>query len=167
MSTLGHLAKRFVGSLGSHRPSPSNQSALAALLSPDAAELFFAQPAMDQAHAIDVALAVRAVVPERTELIRAALLHDVGKRHAGLRVFGRSLATLLGMLRLPKSARARSYLDHGRLGAADLERIGEKGIVPAFASGHHGNCPEGVDRSEWEILTRADNGAIRWDSDDL
>ena len=130
---------------------------VAQLLPPASARLFFAQNAMDQAHALEVARRVQAEVPERSDLIRAALLHDVGKRHAGLGVIGRSIASMLAILRLPKPRRARAYLDHGRLGAKDLKDVGEGDLVIRFAGGHHGPAPADVEPAAWRVLEDADD----------
>ncbi|HJU50696.1 MAG TPA: hypothetical protein VJ815_00045, partial [Acidimicrobiia bacterium] len=77
-------------------------------------------------------------LPDRRELIRAALLHDLGKRHSGLGVFGRSVVTGLakvGLRRLVdrKGGRAHLYLRHGNLAADELADLGAEPLVVAFA----------------------------------
>ena len=105
--------------------------------------LFWGQQPLDQRHALACAEVVAAGRPGREDLIRAALLHDVGKRHAHLGIVGRVVASVLSIVRLPAPGRLRSYLDHGSLGASDLETAGSEGIVVGFARGHHGPCPDG------------------------
>ena len=154
---LPHLIRRFFRSLRARRPGPGEQRVIASLLQDGPARLFAAQAAMDQRHAFDTARAVLATTPARTDLIRAALLHDVGKAHSGLGVFGRSAASLLAMFRIPLTGRFAAYLGHGALGAADLGEAGESGIVIAFATNHHDPAPPpGIDATDWATLRRAD-----------
>jgi len=156
--SLPHLVRRFFRSLTARRPGPADQVFIASVLDGGVALLFAAQSPMDQAHALRAARAVAVTVPRRTELVRAALLHDVGKTHAGIGIAGRSCASLLAMAHLPVTRRMRSYLDHGVLGAADLGRAGESGIVVAFAGAHHtAIAPPGADPHDWAALRRADD----------
>lgn len=155
---LPHLVRRFVGSLSARRPGPHDQAFAASVLAPSAASRFFAQAPMDQGHALRCARAVEAVAPGRTDLLRAALLHDVGKAASGLGVVGRSVASLAAITHLPRSGRMQRYLDHGRIGAAWLAADGEPEIVVAFAAGHHGAPPAGVDPADWALLQDADRG---------
>lgn len=155
--SLPHLIRRFLRSLTARRPDPGEQVFIAAVLRGAAAHLFAAQSPMDQAHALRTARSVAAAAPGRTDLVRAALLHDVGKTHAGIGVIGRSCASLLAMAHVPPIRRMRAYLDHGPLGAADLARSGESGIVVAFAGAHHTPiAPPGTDPSDWAVLRLAD-----------
>jgi len=151
-----HLARRFFSTLRSRRPGPDDQLFVAGLVSPAEARLFWAQAPSDQAHGVSSARAVLALRPGRDDLARAALLHDVGKRHARLGVIGRSLASGLALLRLPVRGRFARYLDHGALGADDLEAIGSDALTVAFARHHHGPPPEGADEGAWEALAAAD-----------
>jgi hypothetical protein len=119
--------------------------------------LFWAQPVADQAHGVSAARRVAAGSPGRGDLVRAALLHDVGKRHARLGVIGRSFASIMATLRLPVRGRYAAYLDHGEAGAADLEAAGADPLTVAFARTHHRPRPEGVDPGDWDLLVRADD----------
>lgn len=125
------------------------------ILRPGEAAVFFAQSHADQRHGYDCARWV-AAGPDRSETVRAALLHDVGKRHSRLGTLGRSLATIAIKLRLPLSARWRQYRDHGVLGAAELTRLGAESLVIGFAREHHAGPPLGFDQAVWETLRRAD-----------
>jgi hypothetical protein len=118
--------------------------------------LFWGQSAPDQRHALDSARAVAAARPERADLERAALLHDVGKRHAGLGAVGRSLATGFRLLHLPTRGRWAAYLAHAQAGAADLAVAGAEPVVVAFARHHHGPRPGDIGPADWELLCRAD-----------
>ena len=113
---------------------------------------------MDQAHSL--AVARRVGLEGGSELlVRAALLHDVGKAEPALGVIGRTVASLLAIFRLPAPGRMRRYLNHAEGGAALLRAAGEKRIVVAFAAGHHSpQPPTGIDPGEWAVLREADAG---------
>ncbi len=121
------------------------------------ASLFWAQSVPDQVHGIRVARAVHASAPERPDLARAALLHDVGKQATGLGTFGRSVATVLDAFRLPMTSSMRSYRDHTAIGARLLSAHGVEAVVVAFAAGHHGPCPDSVAAEDWALLASADD----------
>ena len=94
-------------------------------------------------------------------MIRAALLHDVGKRHSRLGVIGRSIVTGLAKIGLGRlvarpGSRADLYLRHGELAAAELASLEPEAIVAAFARSHHGDRPEGITQEDWEVLIGAD-----------
>lgn len=86
----------------------------------------------------------------------AALVHDIGKRHAGLGVMGRSLVSALSKLGLPTGRRGQEYLSHGELGAVELEAAGIGGIAVDFARHHHGTRPDSIDSVTWRLLQQAD-----------
>lgn len=125
-------------------------------LSPPLAELFFDQPMADQRHGYEAALSVVAAVGPGGDLVVAALVHDVGKRHSRLGVVGRSLASLLIKLRLPIPARARMYRDHGIVGARELAHVGAPSLAIDFALHHHGPRPVSIPMGTWDILNAAD-----------
>lgn len=152
-----HLVRRFFGSLGSRRPSPADQLWVGALLEHDLARLFWAQPVADQAHGVATARRIAGTAPDRLELIRAALLHDVGKRHARLGVVGRSLASMVAILRLPLRGRFAAYIRHGEAGADELESVGAGPLTVAFARHHHGERPKEVPQDDWDVLVGADD----------
>lgn len=154
---LPHLARRFFGVLRAAPLRPGEQARIAGWLHPSEAKLFWDQAPADQRHAFDVAMTVATARPGDAELVKAALLHDVGKRHVRLGAFGRSLATLMEMARLPLPARYRRYREHGALGAEDLVGIGLSGIIVEFARRHPGPAPHGVEPSRWQALLAADN----------
>jgi hypothetical protein len=152
-----HLARRFFGFLLARPLSPREQSEVAGLLETRLAALFFSQQTGDQRHALDVAHRVLAVRPGERAIAVAALLHDVGKRRCGLGAVRRAAATLAAALHLPVGERMRRYLDHGPLGAADLEAAGADPLTVAFAREHPAGPPPGFDRADWDVLLAADH----------
>jgi len=151
-----HLVRRFFGSLRARRPVPEDQLVVAGLLTPAEAALFWAQPVADQSHGVASFRAVIRDQPSRRDLGRAALLHDVGKRHAGLGTMGRSIASALAFAHIAVSGRYAAYLDHGSLGAADLRHAGSDPLSIGFAADHHGARPDRIDPDDWAILVAAD-----------
>jgi hypothetical protein len=102
-------------------------------------------------------------------VLAAALLHDVGKIDAGLRTWGRVVATMSAAVAGPDTARLwiRSsgftrrvglYLHHPEIGADLLEMAGSDPLTVAWAEEHH------KPREEWtiplpiaEVLSAADD----------
>lgn len=159
---MRHLVRRFVGSLRARPLSPREESEVAALVVDEAlAALFWEQPAMDQRHALESARAVLADRPGDRLVAQAALLHDIGKRHARLGVLGRVMATLAAMLRLPVPGRSARYLDHAALGAADLAAAGAPPLVVEYARHHDGRRPPAIAPDIWRILKAADGESHR------
>lgn len=158
MSDWLHLSSRFFEVLTARPLSPAEQLEVAELLRAPEVDLFWGQPTHDQRHGLRAARVVLAERPERTDLARAALLHDVGKRGAGLGTLGRSLASASARLGLPVTTRGRSYLDHARLGAEQLARAGSEDLVVEFARHHHdGGRPEPIGEGDWRLLMKADS----------
>ena len=90
--------------------------------------------------------------------MRAALFHDLGKRHARLGIVGRSVAGACRALGLPTRGRVRGYLEHGPIGARELERFGASDLVVDFARHHHdGRRPAGIPQETWALLQLADD----------
>lgn len=162
-SHLRHLAGRALASLRSRPLSPREESEVAGLVDGELARLFWAQPAMDQRHALEAARTVFALRPGDTAAARAALMHDIGKRHSGLGVIGRTLATLFALLRVPAPGRLGTYLDHARLGADDLAAAGAEPMVVAYARHQDGDRPEAIPTAVWRVLKAADGESHRLD----
>lgn len=154
--SLGHLTRRFFDVLSAQPLDAAEVAAVELWLDPGEAHLFFSQPDPDQRHGYDAAMVVLASENTDPTVLRAALLHDVGKRHARLGVVGRSLASVLIRLRLPLSRRGRLYRDHGETAAAELEALGGESLVVDFARHHHGVMPSGFPLEAWDLLQRAD-----------
>jgi len=129
---LVHLARRFVGSLGSQEPEASDEVWVRSLLNEGERRLWERMPASDRRHALGVARAVP------VDVAPAALLHDVGKIVSGLGTFARVGATVLGWSgRARWHGRVGDYLRHDVLGAELLRSAGSSDVTIAWAAEHH------------------------------
>ncbi|HJQ77060.1 MAG TPA: hypothetical protein VJ948_07340 [Acidimicrobiia bacterium] len=151
-----HLFARFIDVATAPALDPVEIEAVAKWLSPPLADLFFEQPVADQRHGYAAALVVRDAGTGDHDVIVAALVHDIGKRHSRLGVIGRSLASLMIKLHLPIPVRARMYRDHGALGARELAYLAAPSLAIDFALHHHGARPESITPETWSILKSAD-----------
>lgn len=129
--TLGHLAKRFFGSLWPGGPTAAGERFAESVLEPAELTLWRRMSAPDRRHSVAVARRVEGP----SEMLAAALLHDVGKIEAGLGTFGRVAATVVG----PGRARGRmaTYLRHDVIGAGLLRDAGARSLVVTWAGEHH------------------------------
>lgn len=152
-----HLVARFADVLSARPLRPAEQQAVAELLDSDAERtMFWTQSAADQRHGWASARHVQRTSPERRDLARAALLHDVGKRHARLGVIGRVIASLIRMFGGRGSGRIGDYIDHGARAAGELAEGGAEPIVVAFARAHHDARPDDITEADWALLMDAD-----------
>lgn len=154
-----HLARRFFWTLGARDLTTAEVAEITRLLEPAQADLFLAQSPADRRHGLDAARTVLAAGAE-IEAVRAAALHDVGKRHSRLGVFGHSLASLLSRLGLPTPGRLGVYLAHAEMGASELESVGSSALVVDFARFHHGERPQPIPADVWQLLVRADSEVV-------
>lgn len=156
--TWPHLASRFLEVAGARPLRPDERLKAMEWLRPEEASFFLQQPPADQRHGLEAALSTRSERPERVDLIRAALLHDIGKRKSGLGLIGRSMASAWSKLGGRGRGRWAVYLDHGALGAEELAALGAEAIVVDFARNHHGIRPGSISEGDWDVLARADLG---------
>ena len=154
--SLSHLAARFVDVLLARPLRRSEVEAVVHWLEPALAAIFFDQPAEDQRHGYHAALVVVGNGSYSPEMVEAALLHDVGKRHAHLGIVSRSLASMMIRLGLPLPPRMTVYRDHGLAAARELANAGASRLSVEFAATHHGAKPPGIDTSTWTLLLEAD-----------
>jgi hypothetical protein len=126
------------------------------------AVLFWAQSVADQRHGMVCALAVAETAPDRRDLIRAALFHDVGKQQAGLGVMARTLAGACIKLRVRVRGRLADHVEHGEWGGRMLSAAGAEDLVVSFARHHHGRRPPSIEVPDWELLQAADRVRAAW-----
>lgn len=153
---LRHLAQRFFDVLLAKPLTDGERAAVEGWLSPATASTFFSQSDADQRHGYHAATVVGDSGVHDPAVIRAALLHDVGKRHAGLGVIGRTLASLLIRLRVPLTRRVGIYRDHGAIGSSELAALGCEPLIVDFARAHHDHRPDVIEPDTWELLQLAD-----------
>jgi hypothetical protein len=160
-----HWAGRFAGSVRPGAPTDEALDWVTRSLSDREAVLFTRMSNPDQRHAVAVALAVAGQLAEtettETEtdhdmtrkeveqaVIAASLLHDVGKTAAGMRTYGRVIATLSGAIGGRDYAehwqdtkgitrRVGLYLRYPELGGEMLEVSASHPWVIAWAREHH------------------------------
>jgi hypothetical protein len=155
--SVRHLAGRFWSVALATPLTPREQTEVHARLESAERLLFWTQSPADQRHGLECARRIMAIRPDDPVVIRAALLHDVGKRHAGLGAVGRTCATLAGRIGWAGPAAWRRYRNHGPLGAADLEVAGSADLIVEFARRHPGPPPDGMDPGSWADLLEADD----------
>jgi hypothetical protein len=121
MSSIAHLARRFVGSWSRAAPAPEDVAWAWATLTEGEWRLWSRMAVQDRRHSIQVARRFVSFAPSAAQPeIAGALLHDVGKQVAGLGTIGRVVATIVG----PRGGRFRDYHAHERLGAELLLAAG-------------------------------------------
>lgn len=151
-----HLFARFLDVATAPALTAAEIEEVSEWLSPPLADLFFDQPVADQRHGYEAALVVVGARTGEHDVIVAALVHDIGKRHSRLGVIGRSVASLMIKLRLPIPVKARMYRDHGALGARELAYVAAPSLAIDFALHHHGARPESISAETWSVLRAAD-----------
>jgi hypothetical protein len=141
---VGHLGRRFVGSLSRREPAPNREAWARSQLLPGELALWQRMSVQDRRHSIEVARRFRGIVEAATrDEMAAALLHDVGKIECGLGTFGRVAATVVG----PHTARFRTYHDHERIGLELLTAAGSTEATLALAAwtGEHAEALRAAD----------------------
>lgn len=150
MPSITHLAGRFFGSLRARPLNEAEAQRVTEWLSPAEMVLWRRMSKADQRHAFGVANTVSDVLGTAitTPIVRAALLHDVGKVAADLGTYGRVIATLsakvagyeMASVWVSKRGFTRKvglYLEHDRVGADMLAMAGSDELVVAWAREHH------------------------------
>lgn len=157
-----HLFRRFFDVASAWPLTASERTAVSDWLTAETADVFFAQDDADQRHGFHAAQTVVAAGVREGDVVMAALLHDVGKRHARLGIVGRSVASLLILARLPLTERMRTYRDHGIVAARELAGLSMPSLVVDFATHHHGERPATIDPAIWDVLVASDQPAKPW-----
>lgn len=126
------------------------------LANPALRVMFWEQSIGDQRHAYDGARHVFGL-GRPPEVVQAALLHDVGKRHAALGPIGRTLATVAHSVGIPGGRRMEAYTAHGARGADELEAAGAHPLVVSFTRHHHSGRPPDITVADWDVLVGVDH----------
>lgn len=148
---VGHLARRFVGSLRPGPPPAADEDWARSRLNPGERDLWDRLSNPDRRHGIEVARAVVDRLGERATdpVVAAALLHDSGKVVSGLGTFSRVGATLVwGVVDHDKAAawqhadrrlprKLGQYRLHPELGAELLASAESDPLTAAWAREHH------------------------------
>ena len=150
MSNAMHLSRRFFRSLKPGGPSDADRLWVETTLSEDEYGLWCRMSGPDRRHSTQVARDVDRILGNEASLpvLAAALLHDVGKIEAGLRTWGRVIATLsakvagrdAAKLWIKSSGFTRQvglYLHHPEIGADMLERAGSDPLTVRWTEEHH------------------------------
>jgi hypothetical protein len=153
-----HLARRFFGSLRPGGPSHDDVAWVTSLLGERELQLWQRMYGPDRRHSVQVARDVeRELGDDATPpVLKAALLHDVGKLDARLRTFSRVVATLTirlaGRDEVISWQRSRGlhrrialYARHPDLGADMLTLAGSDPLTIAWTREHH------LPRDEWTV----------------
>ena len=145
-----HLTKRFFGSLLPGGPPERDRAWVESVLSSEEYRLWIRMYGPDRRHSARVAREVqeRLGADATAPVLAAALLHDVGKIDAGLRTWGRVVATLSARVAGPETAglweRSRGftrkvglYVRHADIGGDMLGVAGSDPLTEAWAREHH------------------------------
>jgi hypothetical protein len=142
-----HLSRRFFGALTA-RVSDDERAGLDRFLSPAERRLFLTQRIADQRHSLDLCARLRADGFDDPDLLRAALLHDVGKGAGSLPLACRVVYALLTWGAPSWAARLAQtdrpiwrrpfYLaaHHAAVGAAAARGAGSNPRVVSLIAGH-------------------------------
>lgn len=138
---LGHLVRRFAGSLSRRPPDPAAEGAAVSQLSAGEQVLWRRMSLADRRHAIEVwqrARAISALATTDRAVAAGVLLHDVGKIDAGLGTAQRVAATVWSAVRGERaqhgSGRWARYLRHEEIGAAMVRTAGSDPLTVALVA---------------------------------
>ena len=147
---LGHLTKRFFGSLWPAGTSGEAEDWVGTVLSEREHKLWRRMSRTDRRHAVGVARRVEEALGAGATppVLAAALLHDVGKVSAGLGTYGRVVATMAGAAAGRTMAEAWTqgrgftrkvglYLRHPEVGADMLAMAGSDPLTVTWSRQHH------------------------------
>ena len=151
------------------RVDPAELAALARELTPAERTLFLAMDVADQRHSLDLRRRLSEAGYRDPDLLRAALLHDVGKGQARLRLSHR-VTVVLGRALWPqglewlaaRKCRALAWpvyvaLRHAELGADAARRAGTPEDVVRLIRAHGGDAGSAGAGSLLEVLRRFDS----------
>ena len=163
-----HLPFRFLETVRKPKLHEIDDSWAHSKLSPSEIELWVNMGSVDRRHCISVAKNVEKILPNDQVVIRAALLHDIGKSKASSSALFRVFATVISFFITKKLAQdwmnsralgreVGQYLCYPSVGAELLKLAGSDPFVCAWAHEHHfGQQNWTVDRYLGRILEEAD-----------
>ena len=147
---IGHLSKRFFGSLRPGGPPSDDVAWARSQMLPGEREIWQQMSNADKRHSIAVARRVERALGHEAgrPVLAAALLHDCGKIDADLGAYGRVVATLSVSIAGRSAAEdwtlARGftrkiglYARHPEIGADRLALAGSDPLTIAWAREHH------------------------------
>jgi hypothetical protein len=145
-----HYVARFVTSLSRRPPEPADDAWVRETVTDTEWPLYARLGNPDRRHAAFSGRELVRILGRDTDplLVRASILHDVGKVHADLGTIGRSVATVLastlGVERVQGwvdrsgwRGRCGRYETQSARGADELAAAGSPEIVVAWAADHH------------------------------
>lgn len=165
-----HLARRFLGSIRPGAPSATDLDWADGFLAEGERRLLRRMSNPDQRHAVEVARAVVAELPDAgAPVMAAALLHDVGKVDSRLRTPARVAATLFWAAAPDELAdrwlsssgvrrRLASYRRHPEIGEQLLLAAGAAPEIAHWAGDHHKPVEKWrIDPVIGDVLKRCDD----------
>ena len=163
-----HLPLRFLETVRKPKLHEIDDSWAHSKLSPSEIELWVNMGSADRRHCISVAKNVEKILPNDQVVIKAALLHDIGKSKASSSALFRVFATVISFFITKKLAQdwmnsrvlgseVGQYLCYPSVGAELLKLAGSDPFVCAWANEHHFELLNWtVDRYPGRILEEAD-----------
>ena len=132
MDQVGHLVRRFVGSVSRRQPEPADTAWVDSQLLSGESLLWHRMSAADRRHSITVARRFESLGGTWSrEEMAGALLHDIGKLESGLGTLARVTTTIVG----PRTPRFRKYHDHEQIGADMLAAAGSSEVTVELVLG--------------------------------
>ena len=122
---VGHLVRRFVGSVSRREPDPADSAWVDSQLLTGESQLWHRMSAADRRQFESLG------GPWSREEIAGALLHDIGKLESSLGTLARVTATIVG----PRTPRLRKYHDHEQIGADLLAAVGSSEVTVELVLG--------------------------------
>lgn len=158
-----HRIKQFYWSINS-KIEDNDKRFIKKYLSREELELFNKLSKSEQKHSVKVAYDVKKICKEKrlnsNLLIKAALLHDIGKTFKKLNVIDKSLLVMANRItkgsirKLSKIKKVNVYYNHGKIGCDILKKYGYKKELLYLIENHHNLKIEG--NKELEILRECD-----------
>ncbi|SCY27646.1 HD domain-containing protein [Alkaliphilus peptidifermentans] len=151
--------KQFVSGLTA-RMNPEDHLFIKSYLNEKEQQLFYKLRASEQVHSSKVAYGCQSEAPTNTNLIKAALLHDVGKIDSNLTLINKSLVVIVSKLGikndlLPGFLKKSVYFknQHAKIGYDYLKTIDTDPDILKLVRDHH----DISDDPDIKILQKHDN----------